>query len=142
MLLYQSVCLSVYLSLSLYECVCWEKEINTHIYVHIYLFISSISSSSSSNRADSSELPDSFATCPHPPSLLVGPLHCTQCPHRDDICKSLLVGQHWCVNVLESIRERRFWDRPHFSGNALRVLLFVLEHTHTHTHTHRHTHTH
>ena len=31
--------------------------------------------------------------------LLVGPLDWIQCPHRADVCKSLLVGQDWCVRV-------------------------------------------
>ena len=31
------------------------------------------------------------------PLVRVGSLDGIQCPHRADECKSLLVGQHWCV---------------------------------------------
>ena len=38
----------------------------------------------------------------------------TKCPHRADECKFLLLGQHWCVYVSESIGERRLWISPYF----------------------------
>ena len=56
------------------------------------------------------------------PSLLVRLLDCIQCPHKADVCKSFLVGQHWHIHVYESIRERSLWFRPKFSSNAWPVL--------------------
>ena len=47
----------------------------------------------------------SFAICPHWPSLLVSPPDRIQSPHRAYEYKILLVAQHWCVNVWESIVE-------------------------------------
>ena len=38
------------------------------------------------------------------PSLLVGPLECIQCPHRVDVCKSLMVGIDSRVHVLKYIK--------------------------------------
>ena len=60
------------------------------------------------------------------PSLLEGILDDTQCSHRADVGKFLLVGQHWRVHVSESIRERRrLWIHFNFSCTTPHVL-FVL----------------
>ena len=61
-------------------------------------------------HAVSTKFPDSLSLAinPYHPSLLAGSLGCILCPHRVDVCKSLLVSQHWYT------------------------------HTHTHTHTHMH----
>ena len=43
----------------------------------------------------------SLTTHPYWPSLLAGSLDSSQCPHRADWCKSLLISLYWCVHVLE-----------------------------------------
>ena len=63
----------------------------------------------------------SLATCLYQPLLL----DCIQFPQTTDECKFLLVGQHWCLYVEESIGNHRLWFRTFFFRNALDVL-FVL----------------
>ena len=46
-----------------------------------------------------------FNLCPYWPLLLASPLDSTQDPYRTDKYKVLLVSQHWCVYVWESIQE-------------------------------------
>ena len=58
----------------------------------------------------------SLSILPNHPPLLAGR------QGRVDICKSLLVYQHWCVHVLEFIRERRLWIRLYFPSSAQHVL--------------------
>ena len=56
------------------------------------------------------------------PSLLAGLLGCIECPHRADVCKSMLNGQHWHSHMKESLRE-------HCSSvfsSALHVLIVLL----------------
>ena len=62
----------------------------------------------------------------YPPSLLVSLLDCIQCPHRMDVCKSLLVSQQWWVHMLESIREHYLWVCPYVSSNALHIFFILL----------------
>ena len=66
-----------------------------------------------------------ITTLPHHPSLLVSLQDWILYQHRADVYKSLLVGQHWCINVQESIRERRLWVGLHFPSSAPDVF-FVL----------------
>ena len=63
------------------------------IYIHPYIYISLCC-------VDSRELQDSLlAIHPYHPLLLVGLLGYVLCQHKVDVCKSLLVGQHWHVHV-------------------------------------------
>ena len=50
-------------------------------------------------HVDSTESLDSLSPRPYRSSLLAGPLDCIRCPHRADLCKSLLVGHRPCVRV-------------------------------------------
>ena len=56
------------------------------------------------------------------PSFLVVPLDSIKYPHRVEECKFLLVSQHWCVHVLESIIERRLWVCPLLTSSDQHVL--------------------
>ena len=49
------------------------------------------------------------------PITLGSLLGCILCPHRDDVCKSLVVYQHWHVHLLEFILERCLWVCHWFS---------------------------
>ena len=71
--------------------------------------MSSSSSSSLSSHADNTEFPDPHSlslslslslshTHTHH-SLLADPLDSIQCPHRVDVCKSLLIGRYWGVHL-------------------------------------------
>ena len=62
----------------------------------------------SSTCANSEELLDSLAICPYRSLLSAGPPEYIQCLHRADLCKSLLVGQHWRDHESETIREPYF----------------------------------
>ena len=46
---------------------------------------------------------------PYHPSLLIVLFSCILCPHRTDVYKSLLVGQHWHVHKLVFIKECCLW---------------------------------
>ena len=59
-------------------------------------------------RTNSMEFPDSLIICPNCSLLQADPLDCNECPHRSDVCKSLLL------------------DHPYFSSNAQHVFLFIL----------------
>ena len=48
-------------------------------------------------------------------SLLVSPLDSTQCLHRADECKFLLVGQHGCVHILCLRSKNKFMSLSHLS---------------------------
>ena len=101
--------------------ICLDATIYIYIYIycHLYIYIYMniyIYIYISSSRADSIDFPDSLSlslslslthththihTHTHK-SLLIGPLDSTQCPHRADGCKSLMVAQHCyrpCVGV-------------------------------------------
>ena len=83
---------------------------------------------SSPSHADSTELFDSFSC--HTslyPSLLEGLLDCIECPKRLDVCKSLLVSQHWRIHVQEPIKERRLQIRLYFIACPLLVLIVFYE---------------
>ena len=67
----------------------------------------------------------SLSLCPYHPSLPASPLNYIQCPHRCDVNKFFLVGQHWHVYLLGPIEERYLWVCPFFSTSVLHVL-FVL----------------
>ena len=64
----------------------------------------------------------SLGKCPYWPLLMISPLDGIQCLHRADKYRFLLVEQHWCVHVLESIRECLLWVYPYFSSSASHVL--------------------
>ncbi len=57
------------------------------------LYYYKISSSSLSRRIDSPNSLDSYDLL----SILKHPRDGAKCPHKDDECKFLLVGRHWCV---------------------------------------------
>ena len=63
--------------------------------VYIYIYIRP------SNHADSMELPDYLVLFPYCLLILVGPVDCPQCPHRDDVYKfaSLLTLLCPCVGI-------------------------------------------
>ena len=60
---------------------------------------------------------DSLAICPYQLQ------DSTQCLYKADECKFLLVGQHWCVHVQESIGKYCIY----FVISAQHVLLVLLE---------------
>ena len=68
----------------------------------------------------------SLAIRPYQPLILVSLRDGTQDPNRANEYKILLVGQHWCVHVLESIGEHRLWARTYFSS-IKHVLLVLLQ---------------
>ena len=45
------------------------------------------------------------------------------CPHRSNIGKFLLVGQHWRFHVWWSIEKRQLWIRPCLSSSVLACLV-------------------
>ena len=51
----------------------------------------------------------SLSICPNCSSLMGGSLDGIQNFHRVDECKSLLVGQCWCLDPLDHTSETRFW---------------------------------
>ena len=66
-----------------------------------------------------------IAIRPKWPSILAGPLDWIQCPHRADICKSLLIVQHLQVHMQESIKECCLLVGLCFSSSAQYVTLFI-----------------
>ena len=50
----------------------------------------------------------------------------TQSTHRPDVCNFLLVGQHWCVHVWESIGERCLRVPPYLLRCVQQVFLVLL----------------
>ena len=65
---------------------------------------------------------DYLTICPYGQSLLADTLDGTQCLHRADKCKSMLIGQHLCVCVWESTERLCLWVCPCFSSSAQHVL--------------------
>ena len=68
---------------------------------------------------------DTLSIHPYYPSLPAGLPNYTLCPHRANVNKFLLVGQHWHVHELGSTEERHSWVGLCFSGSVPHVL-FVL----------------
>ena len=65
----------------------------------------------------------SFAICLYHLLPLDGPTDGIQCPHRTDEDSSMLVGQHWCVHVLDPTRELCIWIHPCYAQHVLFILL-------------------
>ena len=86
-------------SISLFKKRSYQQTITyKYIYIYIYIYISS-----SSSHADSTEFPLTLSLSLviglNLLLLLKGPLDSIHCPHRADVCKSLLIGHHECVQV-------------------------------------------
>ena len=63
-----------------------------YIYIYIYIYISL-------SPADRIGSLDALSIRPYRSSLLVALLDCTRYPYRADVCKTLLVGQHYYVYI-------------------------------------------
>ena len=55
-------------------------------------------------------------------SLSAGLRNYILCPLRADVCKSLMISQHWHVHMSMSLEKCHLWVRPCFSGSILNVL--------------------
>ena len=58
-------------------------------------------------------------------SLKASILACTECLHRVNVHKFLLISPNWCVYLKESKRESYLWIFPYVTNNAL-YFLFIL----------------
>ena len=83
-----------------------------------------LSSSSLSSSVSSSESLKSFVIRSYRSSLSAGHPDCIQCPHRTDVCRSLLVSKYKEIHVPK--KERCLWFRPFFSSSAHHSLLVLL----------------
>ena len=87
-----------------------------NLYIYIYIFIIIIKLCLARNFLTLSlSLFISLDIHPCPLFLLLGPPGCIQFQHRANVCKFLLVGQHWHVHVLVSIKEHGLWFRLYFT---------------------------
>ena len=66
---------------------------------------------------------DSLSIRPDQSLPMVSPLNSVQCPPRVHICNFLLIYQHRCVHVLESIGEYRLCVDPYFTSSVLHARL-------------------
>ena len=79
-------------------------SLSLSLYIYIYIYIC-------------------VAIFPYRPKFLAGPQDGIQPLHSADTLKSLLVGKHLRVHMLESIEEHCFCICPYSSSNVLFVLL-------------------
>ena len=101
----------IYIYIYIYICMC--------IYIYIYIYMSR-------SRTVRMEFLDFLTTRPNHLMLLVGLQDSIQCPHRADVCNSLLVSQSWRVHVEEYIKERCSWVGPYFCNFAQLALIVML----------------